>query len=491
MSLNPRVIINGLDVTAAPFGWSFDADMGEPATAVEAVAGLLLDGELVTGSRSSNRVLAFTVYIEWADMDDAAAAEDRLVRAVAKRIGTLEFAAGDATAKPTRFTIMRGSVKFVRDDEAEKQGLRRFDVQIPAMPYVTDPTLNTFTLTTGSATINACTSLTGWTTVSGSASISGGFITAAGTWVGRYTPAVALDAYLRLVLDNVVTTPVTGVSIGGYALATADMRTILVGSNRVLYARVPDQFIGTTAVLEFTTNASGAVLKGLTTVSYPDQDSISTGLVGFQSRGSVRSPVTISLYRSGGALGNVFIWTGPNPGELLQTGRAYAAFGSVTVTEGGAYIGEGGHITLGGLPLAFGAGTTTGSLGQTLPQATLANRLLLPPDTTISTAGNVNTVSVGTQYGYPVDADGAFTYLAGLTSQYVWIVPATPGNDGGVFTGATADGSDAAPYSLGQFDKVSSQHAVYPGRSGALVVASGAGAVTTFSHHPAFWNHVA
>lgn len=135
MSVQRRYLIGDLDLTDWPFATQFDGDPGAPVNVAEVIDSMLQDGEIVSSSRSSNRAMKYTVFIEEADMDALAAAEAALMVETEKQRNTWTIDPGDGYAAVTVFDIFRVQVAFIADDEAEWQGYRRYDLTFPALPF--------------------------------------------------------------------------------------------------------------------------------------------------------------------------------------------------------------------------------------------------------------------------------------------------------------------------------------------------------------------
>lgn len=131
-----RVIWGGLDLTDAPFGFEFGADWGAPQSAVEVIDSLLQDGEIEISPRDSNRTISFSVLVEGGDLHALAKAEELLAAQARKQRNEILVDPGDGWAAPFVLTTFKASVTQPRDDEAERQGYRRFNLTMQARPFV-------------------------------------------------------------------------------------------------------------------------------------------------------------------------------------------------------------------------------------------------------------------------------------------------------------------------------------------------------------------
>lgn len=165
-----RVVWGDLDLTEAPFSFGFGSDWGAPQSVTSVVASLLVDGEIEMWQRDSNRTLAFAVYVDMGTMTEAAAAEELLVEQARKLRNTIVVEPGDGEAPAAVYDTFRAQVTWVRDDHAEMQGLRHYDITMQAAPAVRAVAPVTIAAISGDVpvtpvteTVDDCTSTTGWT----------------------------------------------------------------------------------------------------------------------------------------------------------------------------------------------------------------------------------------------------------------------------------------------------------------------------------------
>lgn len=186
--LNPRWTWGELDLTDTPFLFGFDSDLGSPDTPTEAVAMLLQDGEVEVSPRASNRTLSFKVYVEGPDLRSLSEAEHLLSLEADKTENTFTFDPGDGFSPISVFDTYRAQLRFIRDDEAEAQGLRAYSVTMRAQPYVRTvdqivvpalPIESGVTPTT--ETLDPANSMTNWSARIGTLSDQGSFLRVSGS----------------------------------------------------------------------------------------------------------------------------------------------------------------------------------------------------------------------------------------------------------------------------------------------------------------------
>lgn len=198
-----RVLWGDLDLTEPPFALAFGADWGGPQPVSEVIESLLQDGEIEVSDRDANRSLAFTVYVEGADMLDLAeSAENLLLAEARKQRNEITLHPGDGYGPGYTIRTFRATPSNPRDEDAERQGLRRFDFTVPARPFVRS--LDSVTIeavasggsvpSPNEVLVDGCTSAANWsrTTSPGTGSsgtatgptVSSSAIRAAFTWTG-------------------------------------------------------------------------------------------------------------------------------------------------------------------------------------------------------------------------------------------------------------------------------------------------------------------
>lgn len=135
MSLVPRFVLGSLDLTDYPYSIEFGSDQGAPESAVELLASLLPDGDLVSLTRRSNRTITLTVIIEGADLAAVQDAESALALECGRALNTLTIDPGDGFAAEMAFDTFAFDPKRICDDNMEIAGYRRWVLEIPAMPF--------------------------------------------------------------------------------------------------------------------------------------------------------------------------------------------------------------------------------------------------------------------------------------------------------------------------------------------------------------------
>lgn len=151
---------------SSPFkvlGDGFNLGAGESIT--EALPRLLLDGEVVSGDRTSNRELSFTVEVSGADAIELAENEAALIAEANKPRNTLTWTPPNF-AVPTVFDTFRATVRHLFDDLDElRRKVRKYEVTIPALPFGrSESKATTSAILEGAATVvDACDLTTGWT----------------------------------------------------------------------------------------------------------------------------------------------------------------------------------------------------------------------------------------------------------------------------------------------------------------------------------------
>jgi hypothetical protein len=170
VTLAPRWVINGLDLTAPPFLVEQDAsDSGAPESVRSVLASMLADGEIDLIDRHGNRTYEIPVLIE-GDLTTVAAAEADLVAAVLHERGELVCDPGDGSAPVSVFEAFAGDVVLTPNETWEDQGLRRARVTIPCRPFArpANPVTIDAPSVTGSTTttVDSGSATTGWSLLS-------------------------------------------------------------------------------------------------------------------------------------------------------------------------------------------------------------------------------------------------------------------------------------------------------------------------------------
>lgn len=229
-NLDPRLTFGSLDLTDYPYGLEFGKDFGGPEMVYATLSSQLADGEIVSGYRTSNRTLTFTVVVDGADFVSLAEAEAALVAECDAAGNTLTFDPGDGIGAATVFDTFRASVRPLYNDDTDVALTKRFTLTIPALPYgrsVDKVTDSAAAAPSGSGSIlYAAESTAGWSAYAGPATTAavdssiyhdgtGSVAVPAGTYgltvddptLGASANAVSLDQVTGLSLST---------STGGY-----------------------------------------------------------------------------------------------------------------------------------------------------------------------------------------------------------------------------------------------------------------------------------
>lgn len=326
MTLMPTWVWGDLDLTDSPFGIAREqdeVDFGAPQTATEALAQLLLDGEIELSPRASNRTISFTVYVDFTDLLAAAEAERLLALEADKKRNTLTFDPGDGYAPVTVFETFRAELSFVRSDIAEAQGLRRYDVTMKAYPHARSAdlveTVAIATVPTPTVvTINAGDAVTGW--------VGYGALSDQGTYLqvfdaahqvaaAIYTPAAPVNLTATPIVSLVVwaaaSTPVLSVnSVPGTLIGTGS--TGNVGQSRYYFQFPP----GTTATTFGISTIAGTPLLKFNSLQRTDSLP-ALGTTRQKARvvaveGSARTQGSLAVEHATSALGSTLVYTWPS-----------------------------------------------------------------------------------------------------------------------------------------------------------------------------------
>lgn len=208
--LVPRLWINGLELTAYPYGFGWGADLGSPEIVRAEIESRLFDGELISSTRASNRELSWPITVEGASMAELAANEATLVLEVDKLRVEMAYDPGDGLGATTVFDAFRGSLVLERDDAQELALIRRYTLTQPALPFGRSKGLRTSGIvsvppTSAWATVAAMDTTTGWVSSAGAGAISAdAAVKAEGT------------ASVKILGDLVKTVSVAGRDLGVY-----------------------------------------------------------------------------------------------------------------------------------------------------------------------------------------------------------------------------------------------------------------------------------
>lgn len=513
----PLLTLGGLDLTTEPFhALAEGAGFGAPVPLTSALPRLLLDGEIVSGSRSSNRTITFLVEVSAADAVELAGAEALLVTEVEKPRNTLTWSPPDGFGPTTVFDTFRGQVVQRFDDFEETTHTRLYEVTVPALPFgrsvdkvtetyspVTSPTLTT---------VDACDSTANWSAPGGILTVqtSGGrtyleleFSPSNGTTVD-YTQTVTFDNYL--VLEAFSAGPSygsNGVSLrlnGAWIYASA---TESLGDNWYrYYFRTPT---GSTGKPSFTFMGTEQATNWWRLDNLAKSAALAaSGVYLLEPKGSARAVTSLQISNAN-PLQSVIVYAAPDVGagyhptddwSALPAG-AYAVFvrrlGGLGWSVGDTLTAEHGGQSAASRIKTLDSVIPVGVLhlgGDARPGASL-------PAPVITVKRNGTAMSSGQDYRaylFRMGDDCSLTILHGLTTQtHLWIdQPSVAQPFGGIYAGTTADGSNAASV----LDKAAAWDypVVAPPRTGVYLLTFAAGGQPTsltLEYHPAWHTNAA
>lgn len=404
MSLAPRILYGDLDLTAPPYLVRFGAMYGRPENVYEALVSMMQDGEPISSTRTSNRQLELPVMIEESDLRGMAEAERALILECEKPRNTLTVDPGDGWGSATVFDTFKAQPTHEREDAHEMAGVRMFSLTIPALPFVRSATAVTIPAMPAAAipstvVISDGTSATGWVNNTSSASSvtsSGGrlLLPGEGTVVGD-TSGVRLEQFSRATLTLAATdfsaTPYVSLEVqrnydGGasgqrvrmYAdgaqlpAVMGQLSTPAYGTDRWTFlcsdASVTTLRVEVDSWYDFPPGTTGvgpgsATIDNIKRSNVPPTTSTARQLLrSLEVKGSVRTPVCLSVEHATTGLGDVIVYTGGPQADLRRwrTGGAGIADSSLvsgaydtTGLSGGpvfdipsALLKRGGHVLM-------------------------------------------------------------------------------------------------------------------------------------------------
>lgn len=137
MTINLRVWVGDLELTDYPYSLGFGMDLGVAENVYTVLDALLPDGEVVSSDRTSNRSgFVLPVHVEGADLLEVAANEAALLAECDKAFNTVKIDPGDDIGPASVFDTYRIQPRFARRDEEEMALLRRYSLEVPALPWV-------------------------------------------------------------------------------------------------------------------------------------------------------------------------------------------------------------------------------------------------------------------------------------------------------------------------------------------------------------------
>jgi hypothetical protein len=239
-TLVPRIYFGELDLTDYPYSIEFNYDLGAGGLTYETLVSLLLDGEIVSATRVSNRELSFRVLVEGADLAEIATNTAALSAECDKAYNTLAVDPGDGFAAITVFETFRAQLTPERSEDHEAAGFRLFELTMPAAPHSRSLELTTQAAlpTAADVVIDSGDSLTGWSAESGTLAISSGAVvnTRPRTTWGAMRRAGAIDMdgmpYLRITWTQSVPSYIDLKAGDSLALWKEAFREVVGGQNR-------------------------------------------------------------------------------------------------------------------------------------------------------------------------------------------------------------------------------------------------------------------
>lgn len=176
MTINLRVWVGELEVTNYPYLLEYGMDLGIAANVYTVLESLLADGEVVSSDRTSNREgFVLPVMIEAADLQELADAEAALIAECDKALNTVTIDPGDGFGPPSVFDTYRIQPRFARNDDEERAFLRRFSLEVPALPWarpIEPVTIGSEFVSTAVVIEDECEATTGWAAAFGATAFS-------------------------------------------------------------------------------------------------------------------------------------------------------------------------------------------------------------------------------------------------------------------------------------------------------------------------------
>ena len=480
---DPRWLIGALDLTEHPFASLFNGgDYGEPSNTAVVVASLLADGEVLSGFRSGNRTMTHTVYIESSDSLLLAEAERDLFLECEKTANTFTVIPGDGFGESSVYEISRTSGSYVRDDAAEEQGYRRYDLTFSAQPFARPELPTTVALSYGTATsgtvIDDGSSTTNWSVdpdVSGKTLSTVTYLAEAAL---KCAPATTRpfgsgtldnDTFTRTSLALTASHPYLAVVVAADAAGgTRNIRDVIVeiggkgynpvasevlanGSRRFFFSH---NLAGTTVTAKIVVRwnlGHGAASTQSSYVmgveSWPSAPA--TGLNVFEVGGSQRAPFSLMVSRSiGGDLGRVGVFSDPkmltmgyDPSQPATWANAPAGTYTMAMPDGSGTTTV-VAITVNGQTAYTRSPSVTAPLFFEFHLGSARNGRLGP--LTIAVTVDGAPITTPTLWLFRKADNTALTLLNSVAYRRLWIdAPTLEAPHVGLWGGTAADGSDA------------------------------------------------
>lgn len=170
LSVKPRLVYGSLDLMAEPFNVAEALNLGASENLLSVLASRLYDGAIVASSRSGNRMISLPVFLKDSNQADLAIAEAGLVEEADRQRNTLSFDPGDGFGAVTVFDTFRGQVSLDYNDLDELNGVRRYTLTIPALPFGRSQSRSSTTAYAAPSSwtvVDAMASAAGWSTNAG------------------------------------------------------------------------------------------------------------------------------------------------------------------------------------------------------------------------------------------------------------------------------------------------------------------------------------
>lgn len=365
--LVPRIRFGSLDLTNYPYSVVMDYDLGAGGLAYEALVSRLLDGELVTANRVSNRELKFTVLVEGATLREVAANTAALSMECDQESNTLTIEPGDTMgAATTAFDTYRALLEPQHRDAYEMATLRSFDLTIPAAPFARSVDLTTQAAVPMSplpvvTVVDSGTALTNWQALYGGvASVVAGAVrvtqsnpvTYYRNAMLRYLAPLSLTNQNYLVVDWTASRPGTfwvmgAGKAGSLVEAYRETSPITTGWIRSwfycgdaatkaaiateLRFQTPEPIFAVGDTMDITQLATADRLPDSSTAGHQQNLTISSG-------GSARTQAAVEVVHATATLGEVVLYTSPADKAYNPSARRHLkSSGPAVVDPAGNY----------------------------------------------------------------------------------------------------------------------------------------------------------
>lgn len=477
MTFVPRIVYGDLDLTDEPYLVELGFSLGNGVTVYEAISSLMLDGSFMSSPGAGNREgLTLSVIVEAADSAESAPYAAALELETGKAFNTLTFYPGDGFGAATVLETFPAQVTHDWDQTLDEAGLRRYILDIPALPFGRSEETESFVWSGAGVELDPLSSTSTWTTVAGSTGTSanadgaGSQLNLTGTTTIRQTLAVDADEYLWLKTGN---NPPSSVKVNGVAVSSSSWKQWTPSGARTFIAVPCGGVRGTKPTVEMTFTGGGTLYE-FYTVSYPSPVTIADdlkprGIGVVDVIGSARTACRISFTAPAGG---AFVYTAPDPNvSIRERGVGEVVFGVFNVTDA-----NGAEVNAAGQVMWFPQGTHSAQVGLSAPQPLELNPNGVWPTLACGQATwDGGSIAAGAyQFAYPSDAKAAITFYD--TTGAKNIISPSPSLPEGYHGGA-------AHHEV---------HALHPGRCGFAVLDQNGDPITaTVTYYPRWWSHAA